>query len=172
MPRPADPERRTGIVETARRRFTTRGYDGTTIGDLAAELGISKAAIAYYFPTKETFLDEFVTPLLDDLEQAVDAADDPREALSGYLSAILEHHDVAIWMDTDSAIQNDSRYGGRLADINRALTAILTGRSRRKADRIRALAVLGGVWRPARELPTDDLIAHHDEIVDTALTAA
>ena len=57
--------RRQAIVDTARNRFTTLGYDGTTIGDLATELDISKAAVAYYFPTKDTFLDEFVTPFVE-----------------------------------------------------------------------------------------------------------
>ena len=159
------------IVDAARARFTTLGYDGTTIGDLAAELGISKAAVAYYFPTKETFLDEFVTPFLDDLERSVADAADSTEAARAYLAAIVAHHDLALWVDTDPAIQNEPRFGGRLNDINTAVTTLFTGRSRRRSDAIRALGVLGGLWRPAREISTEELTSHFDEIVDSAVAS-
>lgn len=161
-------DRRKMIVAAARARFTMLGYDGTTIGDLAAELGISKAAIAYYFPTKETFLDELVTPFIDALEQGVGEAAGPRDVASAYLSAIVAHHDLALWIDTDPAIQSNPRFGGRLNEINTRVTKSFTGRSRRKSDAIRALGVLGGLWRPARELPVVDLVGHFDEIVDAA----
>ncbi|NNE11656.1 MAG: TetR/AcrR family transcriptional regulator [Ilumatobacter sp.] len=170
MPRVADPARRAAIVDTARQRLTTVGYNGTTIGDLATEIGISKAAIAYYFPTKNTFLDEFVTPVLDRLEAALAEADEPRAALLAYLDVLIDAHDIAIWIDTDPTVQNHPVHGARLARVNRQLLSLLTGRSRRKADRIRGLSILGGVWRPVRELSADDLRAHRDEIVDTAMT--
>lgn len=170
MPRVADPARRAGIVTTARRRFTTLGYEGTTIGDLASELGISKAAVAYYFPTKDTFLDEFVTPLLDQLEAAISAAGSAREALTAYLDVLLDQHDLAVWIDTDPTVQNHPVHGARLSKINRRLVSLITDRSRRKSDQVRGLAMLGGVWRPVRELGEADLRAHRDEIVDAALT--
>lgn len=169
---PKSSARRGLIVDAAHRRFTTFGYEGTTIGDLATELDISKAAIAYYFPTKETFLEEFVEPFVNALDQAVTAAESPADALRAYLSVILADHDTAVWIDTDPTIQNHIEYGPRLAEINRKVTKVLSGGSRRKADHIRALSALGGLWRPVRSIPTDDLIAHFDEIVDAALTSS
>ncbi len=163
--------RRQSIVDTARSRFTTLGYDGTTIGDLATQLDISKAAVAYYFPTKDTFLDEFATPFIDELEQGVGAATDATGAVRAYLSAIVAHHDLAVWVDTDPTIRNDPRFGDRLAEINTAVTKHFTGRSRRRSDAIRALGVLGGLWRPAREISTDELNEHFDEIVDSAVAS-
>lgn len=163
--------RRTRIVATARQRFTARGYDGTSIGDLAGELAISKAAIAYYFPTKERFLDELVEPFLDRLEASLHPEMSPREAVDVYLAALEDHHDVAVWLDRDTALQNNEEFGGRLDELNKMVVRIITGRSRRKADRIRALAVLGGLWRPTRELEPDELRDHHDDIVDAALAA-
>ena len=168
---PRGAARRQLIVDAARDRFTTLGYEGTTIGDLASELGISKAAVAYYFPTKDTFLDEFVTPFVDALAERVAAADGRVEAVRAYLGVIVEHHDLAIWIDTDPAIQNDLRFGGRLSEINRVVTKHFTGPSRKRADSIRALGVLGGLWRPAREITTDELITHFDEIVDAAVAS-
>ena len=160
------------IVDAARERLTTLGYDATTVGDLARQLNISKAAISYYFPTKDMILDEFVTPVLDQMEAVADLADTADEALAAFLSVIVEHHDLAVWIDTDQAVQNHPVYGPRLTSINERLIKLIIGGSRRKADRIRALSVLGGLWRPARELPTADLISHHAEIVHAALASS
>lgn len=161
--------RRKRIVTAARQALTSSGYDGTTIGRIASELGISKAAIAYYFPTKDTFLEEFVGPLLDDLEEALASASDLRAALSAYLTVLTDHHDIAVWIDTDPVLQNHPEYGERLDEVNRALTRLITGGSRRREDRVKALAVLGGIWRPVRGLSASDLRTHHDDIVATAL---
>ncbi len=162
-------DRRDQIVAAARRAFTSHGYDGTSIGGLAAELGISKAAIGYYFPAKEDFLDELVTPLLDALDDALAAAaSDPGRALSGYLASLTAHHDVAVWLDTDPVLQHHPVHGKRLADINGRLLDLLGADD--DPDRVRALTTLGGVWRPVRELPTATLEAHHDHIVAAALS--
>jgi AcrR family transcriptional regulator len=44
------------IVEAAMASFGTRGYEATSLDDLAAELGIRKQTILYYFPSKEVLL--------------------------------------------------------------------------------------------------------------------
>lgn len=162
--------RRDSIVRAARSSLTQRGYDATTIGDLAAELGISKAAIAYYFPTKDTFLDEFLDPFLDELEAAIDAAPaEPYAVLDAYLTVLTHHREVAVWVDTDPAVARHEVHGGRIADLNQRVVSIISSNSRRKADRMRALGVLGGILRPVRESNRRDLTDHHDEIVVAAL---
>ena len=161
------------IVDAARERLTTLGYDATTVGDLARQLNISKAAISYYFPTKDMFAEKKEKgTVLDQMEAVADLADTADEALAAFLSVIVEHHDLAVWIDTDQAVQNHPVYGPRLTSINERLIKLIIGGSRRKADRIRALSVLGGLWRPARELPTADLISHHAEIVHAALASS
>ncbi len=167
---PRGARRREQIVEIARRRFTELGYDATTIGDIAVELDVSKAAIAYYFPTKDRFLDELLAPVIDELEAAVAAAGDgPRTVLCSYLDVLIRHHDLAIWMDTDPAVARSERYTERLSGLNSNVVSVITGRSRRKADRVRALGVLGGIWRPVREADPDDLERLRDDIVTVAL---
>lgn len=161
--------RRELITTAAFETFTARGFDGTTIGDLANQLGISKAAIAYYFPTKETFLDEFITPFIDELEAATDSASNPRAVTTAYLSTLIGNRDTAVWFDTDPVIQNHPSYGGRLSEVNRRVVATITNQSKRKDDRMRALSVLGGLWRPTRESTRGELESHRREIVDAAL---
>lgn len=47
---------KTRIILNALKLFLENGYKKTTMSDIAAQLGISKAAIYQYFPTKEALL--------------------------------------------------------------------------------------------------------------------
>ncbi|MFP3616715.1 helix-turn-helix domain-containing protein, partial [Paraburkholderia sp. SIMBA_050] len=42
------------ILRAARRTFAKRGYDATSVREVARELGIDAALIAHHFGTKET----------------------------------------------------------------------------------------------------------------------
>lgn len=171
-PKTTAPNRRDLITAAALRRMTTLGYEGTTVGDIAADLGISKAAIVYYFRRKEDFLAEFVTPVLDRLEAALDEAETVEEAVAGYLAVLIDFHEQAKWIDTDPAVRSHAEFGPRLDAINQRLLRSIAGGSRRSADRIRALTVLGGIWRPTRELTTAELDKSRDEIVRAALAGS
>lgn len=48
--------RRETILQAAAHCFNRNGYHGTTIGDIAQELGVSKAALYYYVKSKEEVL--------------------------------------------------------------------------------------------------------------------
>ena len=52
--RPGTPETREAILVIARRRFAVRGYDATSLRDVAAEAEVDPALIIHYFRTKET----------------------------------------------------------------------------------------------------------------------
>ncbi|QBI53572.1 TetR/AcrR family transcriptional regulator [Streptomonospora litoralis] len=54
--------------------FNRRGYDGTSVGDLARELGLTKSAIYHHFPSKSYLLQAALTEALDALEEVVDTA--------------------------------------------------------------------------------------------------
>lgn len=46
------------ILDCAARLFTTRGYDGTSVADIIAELGISKGAFYHHVASKECLLEQ------------------------------------------------------------------------------------------------------------------
>ncbi|MFB4304485.1 TetR/AcrR family transcriptional regulator [Actinomadura sp. GTD37] len=48
------------IFTVARQLFTEQGYAGTSIADIAKELGTSKAALYYHFKSKEEILSELL----------------------------------------------------------------------------------------------------------------
>lgn len=153
------------------------GYDGTTIGALAESLGISKAAITYYFPAKEAFLAELLESVLDELEAAVASSgsrswpDGARTLFLAYLDVLVEHRDLALWLDTDPALRGLVNYGGRLRSLDLTLARRLSHPSRRRADRIRALAAVGGLWRPLFYESARSMQAHRLELVDAALVS-
>lgn len=54
--------------------FNERGYDATSISDLAASLGVTKSAIYHHFPSKESLLAAALDEALEGLAAAVDEA--------------------------------------------------------------------------------------------------
>ncbi len=48
------------ILEVAARLFSEQGFAGTSIRDIADELGVTKAALYYHFPSKDAILGELV----------------------------------------------------------------------------------------------------------------
>ena len=71
--RPGTPDTRDAILAIARRRFAIRGYDATSLRDIAAEAKVDPALIIHYFGTKEglfgaaTGLPDGLSGLLEDL---------------------------------------------------------------------------------------------------------
>ena len=54
--------------------FNDQGYDGTSMGDLARELGFSKSAIYHHVPSKQHLLQEALDEALDELTTIINAA--------------------------------------------------------------------------------------------------
>jgi AcrR family transcriptional regulator len=89
------------VLETALALFTERGYGGTSLRDIAAQLDITKAALYYHFPAKDNLLRALTEPLVsklaacardagrigprDLLRRIVDVLDDHRRLLRGIL---------------------------------------------------------------------------------------
>ena len=55
---------RTGdrILDVALQQFGTRGYEATSLDAIAAELGVRKQTILYWYPSKQALLDAVVGP--------------------------------------------------------------------------------------------------------------
>ena len=62
------------VIEAAVESFGTRGYEATSLDALAAELGIRKQTILYWFPSKEALLGAVIDRCADDLSLAFEAA--------------------------------------------------------------------------------------------------
>ena len=88
--------RRIDICLTAARIFIERGYDATSVNDVAAALGMTKAGLYHYISSKESLLYEIVNYSMDALDAEVVAPvkgiRDPEERLRQIL---LRHASLA-----------------------------------------------------------------------------
>lgn len=64
------------LIDIACRLFAQRGYEGTSLRDIAEEAKITKAALYYHFPNKEALYERIV---LESMQALVDSV---REAMS------------------------------------------------------------------------------------------
>lgn len=55
------------VLDAAMVAFGGRGYDGTSLDDLAIQLGIRKQSILYHFPSKDRLLDAVVDKAVGEL---------------------------------------------------------------------------------------------------------
>lgn len=84
---------RSRVLAVALSSFGGRGYDVTSLDALAAELGITKQTILYYFPSKEALLDAVIQDAAADLagalEQAVGRAGPGWERIEAIVRAVF-----------------------------------------------------------------------------------
>jgi AcrR family transcriptional regulator len=62
------------VLQRAIEVFNRQGYEATSMGDLAAELGLTKSAIYHHVPSKEALLAAALDEALGELSTAVDDA--------------------------------------------------------------------------------------------------
>ena len=88
------------VLRVAVELFNEQGYDGTSIGDLARELGLTKSAIYHHVPSKEHLLERAVGEALDALTEALDevssrtgltAEQRLRDAVRSSVTVLVDH---------------------------------------------------------------------------------
>ncbi|HTH13861.1 MAG TPA: TetR/AcrR family transcriptional regulator [Spirochaetia bacterium] len=104
MSRKTDPVKTQTILRAAQRRFLQWGYSGTSIAQLAEDLGITKAALYYHFPDKEALFLAVVQAYLGEVAAELAGlsplfqGDDPGEALRALANLFLCRHESTTQM--------------------------------------------------------------------------
>ena len=62
------------VLEAALTSFGGPGYEATSLDDIAAELGVSKQAILYYYPSKQALLDAVIDRSAVELAEVLEGA--------------------------------------------------------------------------------------------------
>jgi len=102
-----EPNTRERILEVASRLFAERGYKGTSVRDIAAELGIANPSLYYHFKSKSDLLVELLKEPLRRVEIAVAEAEElsgdarTRRVIAGMLEALEVHSGIALTASRD-----------------------------------------------------------------------
>ena len=99
-PRAADHDlKRRAILDRSAKLFADRGYARTSMSDIAAACGSSKALLYHYYENKEQLLYDLLEAHFLKLEEAVHAADAPEalpvDRLRGLIAALLAAYEGA-----------------------------------------------------------------------------
>lgn len=120
---PGADAREAQLLGIACRLFARKGYDATSLRDIAEEARITKAALYYYFPNKDALYErvviEALQALVDAARTAVERAPTPTEKLRAYMRAsarrMEEHRDQ--WLAGSNAFWQASNTGQRGAAL-------------------------------------------------------
>ena len=87
--------RRAEVVLDAARVFAERGYDQTSVPELAEALGLAAGSLYHYFGSKEQLLraicDQLMDPLLEQAEALLEEPREPAEQLRALVRLWVEH---------------------------------------------------------------------------------
>ncbi|GAA0945269.1 TetR/AcrR family transcriptional regulator [Nonomuraea longicatena] len=160
------------ILTAAQRLFAERGYAATSLADIAAEVGLTKTAVAYHFHPKGKLAAELIAPAADDILRMLSTSYDTREALvEAMVTAAVRHRAVIrlLMDDLGSAEQAPPGTPGELIGHFRAeILARLTGPDPDERATVRGWALLGAVhWGVVHtmELPEDVVL---EQLLKTA----
>ncbi len=89
-------DKREAILRASARAFSTGGVDRTSMGQIAAACGVSKALLYHYYESKDALIFDIIRDHLEELLAAVEAADRedaaPEERLRLLVHATLEKY--------------------------------------------------------------------------------
>ena len=160
--------RRTGadtkqeILNAATHLFGDFGYRGTSLADIAHEIGYSKASVLYHFASKEALLAELIAPVAVDLQallarvSALPLAQARRSAIEGYADLTVTHKEtVAVLRTEEPLLRQDPHF--RLYE---RLVGVLQGEDHSAQTRVAAIMVVAGIATTCTEcsdLPAEQL---------------
>ena len=156
-----DGDTRETIRVVALELFSTKGFEQTSLREIAERVGLTKASLYYHYPSKQALLLAVVEPVItgwrsivDDTARLEHSPDGVRSVVERCLDVFLRNRAVAGIFQRDAAgvavvlgtLWDD------MMDLGKRLVTWLAGPSPTSADRLRAIAameVLGAVLTSA-----------------------
>jgi AcrR family transcriptional regulator len=169
-------ERRTQLIEIGRKVFAERGYEATSVEEIAERAGISKPIVYEHFGGKEglyaVIVDREMELVIERISTAIGSGT-PRERVEAaslaFLTYVKERPDGFAVLSRDSP--NNVGLASLLADVGEKVGKIFAAEFKRagydpKAAPIYAQALIGMVsfvgqwWTEDRTTPVDEVASH------------
>ncbi|WP_327143163.1 TetR/AcrR family transcriptional regulator [Nocardia sp. NBC_01327] len=153
------------IRDAAIQLFTSKGFEQSSLREVADAVGITKASLYYHYASKVDLLVAIIEPMFDDLRSTVESLDDiphspqtVRAVLTDHLRSILGHRAAGTLCMRDTvAIVNalGDRYPD-LIQLSRRMNTWLAGPGASNEEILRAAAamqVLGAALMSKESVP-------------------
>lgn len=154
---------RAKILAVAQELFAGKGWQQTSVREIAQALGLTKTAVLYHFATKADILATLMTPLLEDMEEALARPVTRWQAVETLVEVYLRHRDVLSMVTQNlAAVAQEPIYQRWMALMLRA-NGLVAGPAPSLAEQVRAIQVVAVLSDPVivlADAPTDELRAH------------
>jgi AcrR family transcriptional regulator len=154
------------ILNAATRLFSDYGYRGTSLADIAHEIGYSKASVLYHFASKEALLAELIAPAAADLQallvrvSALPLAQARRFAIEAYADLTVTYREtVAVLQTEEPLLLQDPRFRA-MGELGERLIRVLQGEDPNPQAQVAAIMVVVGIAAACSErsdLPAEQL---------------
>ena len=120
--------------------FARNGYEGTTIEDIADELGYAKASLYYYFPGKEAIVRALILDAMaaagKRMDEIMAKSNHPMDNLRNLFAYYIDdyndrygffniHHQVGHFMDTVLGGDERQHMAQAMQEMNRRITGLI-----------------------------------------------
>jgi AcrR family transcriptional regulator len=164
------------ILSVAARLFTRAGFKGTSLNDIAVEVGCSKATLLYHFDGKDAILVDLVAPAVEHVRQLDGRLgtlpdDEARAAaIEGFVDLVIAYRMPVALIYADPQLLDMPAFADLRPAVDR-LVAAFAGRSTDRMETIAAAVVLAGTCQVATAHGDDtDLRAALVRVATRALT--
>jgi TetR/AcrR family transcriptional regulator, cholesterol catabolism regulator len=185
--------RRQEMVFAAAKEFARRGYDSTTMQDLAASMGLATGAVYHYFGSKEQLLieicDQLMEPLLvrarELMRSDVPPGDKLRALVRMWVATVVRYRDhMLVFQQERHAIEAGPQWRG-VRDSRKAFERLVAdaleqaaaGASAGDDRRLALMALLGMVnhtaqwYRPRGRLTPEEIADGYLDLITAAPSA-
>lgn len=137
------------LCSAASRRFNLQGVQGARLEDIAADLGLTKTSIAYYFASKEELAEAVFLSSIEFLDTALGRAEAANDAPGLKLLALFEVYAEQL----SEAIEGQRPFPARLQEIDTLSDAVQARILSALEKAVRRVALMVKDWRPETGLP-------------------
>jgi AcrR family transcriptional regulator len=154
------------VLDTAQRLFNQHGYDATSLQMIADEMGVTKAAVYYYFPTKSEILHAVIGVSLARLNTLIDEAATrtgrparARYVIEGFVDLLISSRHMSTLKNSDPAIERELHSSLEMLALRTRAMQVLFGDAPTPEQRAAYLLVLSvpDIVSSLSDLPDDQL---------------